>query len=90
MGIKRTETSVKRSNALERRIEYEAIASLAAAEAGCTNVHRKVAATVAKDLGLKGKSKYLKTDLDTSAIDRFAAYSAKEHEAILVAWSCMS
>ncbi|MCE9615921.1 MAG: hypothetical protein K8T26_16745 [Lentisphaerae bacterium] len=87
--IKRAETNVKRSNSLEARIQAEAIVALAAAESGCGKVQRKVGSTVAKDLGLKGKAKYLQTKLDTSAIPDFGDYSAKEQEAILVAWSCM-
>ncbi len=85
--IKRAETNVKRSNSLEVRIQAEAIVALAAAESGCTKVERKVGSTVAKDLGLKGKAKYLQTKLDTSAIPDFGNYSAKEQESILVAWS---
>lgn len=89
VGIKRAETNVKRSNSLEARIQAEAIVSLVAAESGCQTVKRKVGSTVAKDLGLKGKAKYLQSKLDTSAIPDFGSYSAKEQEAILVAWSCM-
>ena len=89
VGIKRAETNVQRSNSLESRIQAEAMVSLAAAEAGCRTVGRKVGSTMAKDLGLKGKAKYLQTKLDTSPIPDFGNYSAKEREAILVAWSCM-
>lgn len=89
VAVKRAETNVKRSNSLELRIQAEAIVILAAAEAGCRSVVRKVAATIAKDLGLKGKAKYLQTKLDTTPISNFADYSTKEKEAILVAWSCM-
>jgi hypothetical protein len=89
VGIKRAEPNVQRSNSLELRIQAEGIVSLAAAEAGCCAVKRKVGSTVAKDLGLKGKAKYLQTKLDTSAIPDFDSRSAKEKEAILVAWSCM-
>lgn len=89
VGIKRAETNVKRSNSLELRIQAEAIVSLAVAQAGCRSIERKVSSTVAKDLGLKGKAKYLHTKLDTSAISNFRDYSNKEQEAILVAWSCM-
>ncbi len=88
-GIKRAETNVKRSNSLEFRIQAEAIVSLAAAEVGCMSVERKVNATIAKGLRLKGKAKYLQTTLDTSPIEHFERYSVKEKEAILAAWSCM-
>lgn len=90
VGIKRAETMVKRSNSLEQRIQNEAIVSLVAAQKGCTGVSKKVNSTIAKDLGLKGKGKYLKTKLDTSAFPDFDSYPDKMKEAILVAWSCMS
>lgn len=89
VGIKRAETSVMRSNSLEQRIALEAIVSLVAAENGCLNVTRKVKATIAKDLGMKGKSKYL-ASFDTSAIHDFGKRNAKEQEAIMVGWSCLS
>jgi len=89
VGIKKAEGTVKRSNSLETRIQAGAISSLAAAQAGCRVVYRKMSSTIAKDLGLKGKGKYLKTKLDTSAIQDFDGYAQKVQEAILVAWSCM-
>lgn len=89
LAIKKAEGTVKHSNALETRIQAGAIASLAAAQIGCIQVYRKMSSTVAKDLGLKGKGKYLKTALDTSVIDNFEGYPGKTQEAILVAWSCM-
>lgn len=89
IGIKKAEANVVRSNALETRIKGDAIVSLAAAEAGCRAVYKKVKSTIAKDLGLKGKGKYLETKLDTSAITGFDGYSQEIKEAILVGWSCM-
>lgn len=89
VGIKRAEVNVKRSNALEARIQGEAIVSLAAAQSGCLDVHRKVSPTIAKDFGLKGKAKYLESDLDTTLVPQFGTYPPKIQEAILVAWSCM-
>jgi Holliday junction resolvasome RuvABC endonuclease subunit len=89
MAIKRAEGTVKRSNALETRVQAGAIGSLAAAQMGCNRVYRKMNSTIAKDLGLKGKGNYLKTKLDTSVIEDFDSYPAKTQEAILVAWSCM-
>lgn len=89
IGIKKAETNVVRSNALETRIQSDAIVSLAAAEAGCLAIFRKVKSTIAKDLGLKGKGKYLETKLDASAIAGFHGYSREIKEAILVGWSCM-
>jgi hypothetical protein len=50
IGIKKAEANVVRSNALETRIKGDAIVSLAAAEAGCRAVYKKVKSTIAKDL----------------------------------------
>ena len=44
---------------------------------------KKVKATIAKDLGLKGKARYLST-LDTSSIPNYSSYSEKMREAVLV------
>lgn len=88
-AVKRPELSVKRSNALELRIGFEHIAMLAAAECGCTMAFRKVKSTIAKDLGLKGKGKYLKA-LDTSKVDGYDQLPPMTQEAVLVAWSCLS
>ena len=90
VGLKRAETNVKRSNSLEVRIQAEAIVALAASEIGCSVIDRKVNSTIAKDLGLKGKAKYLQTKLDTSVIPDFDDYSEKERDAILVAWSFLN
>ncbi len=90
VGIKRAETNVKRSNSLELRIQAEAVISLAAAQAGCGSIERKVCSTIAKDLGLKGKAKYLHTKFDTSAVPDFDDLTDKEQEAVLVAWSCLN
>jgi len=89
MAIKAAETMVKRSSSLELRIRIEGIALMAAAEAGCSNVVRKVKSTIAKDLGMKGKAKYLQTQFDPSAISGFEDFKEKEQEAILVAWSSL-
>lgn len=89
VGIKNPEATVPRSKSLESRIQNGAIVSLAAAESGCFEVCRKVKSTIAKDLGLKGKGKYLETKLDTTLIPDFDRFSSKIQEAILVGWSCM-
>lgn len=89
LAVKAAETMVKRSGALDLRIRIEGIALMAAAEVGCSLACRKVKSTIAKDLGMKGKSKYLETNLDKSVIPRFDSYNTKQQEAILVAWSCL-
>lgn len=88
VGIRKPEALVGRSNALDFRIQCEGVVSLASAESGCLDVYRKVKATIAKDLGLKGRGKYLKTSLDTAPIPGFKDYPTKVQDAILVAWSC--
>jgi len=89
LAVKAAETMVKRSGSLETRIRIEGIALMSAAEVGCTSAHRKVKSTIAKDLGMKGKGKYLETKLDTSPIINFDSYNTKQQESILVGWSCL-
>ena len=89
VAVKAAEPMVKRSGALETRIRVEGIALMSAAEAGCSLARRKVKSTIAKDLGMKGKGKYLETRLDTSPIIDFDSYNSKQQEAILVGWSCL-
>lgn len=89
VGIKKAEGNVKRSNALEARLQAEAIVALAAAQAGCLSVKRKMGMTIAKDLGLKGKAKYLQTELDTSVINGFDGLADKAKDSVLAAWSCL-
>lgn len=89
VAVKAAETMVKRTRSLEIRIRVEGIALMSAAEAGCDTAHRKVKSTIAKDLGMKGKGKYLETKLDTSPIADFDSYNTKQQEAILVGWSCL-
>lgn len=85
--IKGAEPMATRDRAFVERTEHEAIVMLAAATSGITRISRKVKATMAKDLGLKGKAKYLETKLDKSVIDGFEDRSTKLQEAILAGWS---
>lgn len=87
VAIRAPENNARRSKSLDARIQFEAIILLLSAQMGISSVNSKIKSTIAKDLGLKGKGKYLDTKLDTSAITDFDDYSAKEKEAILVAWS---
>lgn len=89
IAVKAAETMVKRSSSLELRIRIEGIALMAAAQAGCSIAPRKVKSTIAKDLGMKGKAKYLETEFDSSPIAGFDNYKDKEQESILVAWSSL-
>lgn len=76
-----------RGNTYEDRIEHEAMVYLAASNQGIIHVFKKVKSSIAKDLGLKGKARYLNTSLNTSLIKDFDNYSGKSQDAILGGWS---
>ena len=78
-----------RNNSFVDRIEHEAVAYFAANRKGIKLVTRKVKNTIAKDLGLKGRGRYLAT-LDTSSIADFTQLDEKIQEAVLSAWSGLS
>lgn len=85
--IKGAEPMATRGAAFVARTEMEAVTFLLAYNHGIKQTYRKVKATIAKDLGLKGKAKYLKTKLDCSIIPDFQDYSEHQQEALLAAWS---
>lgn len=87
--VKAPEPLVKRSNAIDSRLHNESIVLLAAQTNGIKESEKKTNATIAKDLGLKGRAKYLKTGLDTDKVEGFSSYSAKIQEAILASWSSL-
>ena len=89
IAIRSPENNARRSSSLDTRLQFEGILYLLSAQLGIENVESKIKSTIAKDLGLKGKGKYLDTKLDTSCVDNFDDYSTKEQEAIMVAWSCL-
>ena len=76
-----------RGGPFEERVEYEAAVYLASARCGVMAVYKKVKSTIAKDLGLKGRARYLETELDISVIPKFSNFTDKEQEAVLCAWS---
>jgi hypothetical protein len=82
--IKRDE-SPTHGNAKEDRIGYEAIVMLAAADKGI-EAHKKVNATISKDLGLRETARDLARQ-DTSAIPGFESMPKKAQEAIQSSWS---
>jgi hypothetical protein len=84
--MKGPEPAAFRTSSLLERIEYEAAVYIACCEIGLKAVFKKVKATIAKDLGLKGKGKYLKT-LNTSVIANYASLPEKGQEAAMAAWS---
>lgn len=84
--LKGYEGQVRRKNTFVDRIDHEAIIFLVAGNRDIRFVSRKVKSTIAKDLGFKGKGRYL-SRIDNTKIDEFGGYSDKIQEAILCAWS---
>jgi len=84
--IRGSESRTKNASLVER-IEHESMAYVAGGKNGIKFVGRKIRATLAKDLGLKGKASYLETKLDCSPIPGFDALADKVQEAIISGWS---
>jgi hypothetical protein len=84
--IKASEPLARPSGPLTERTEFEAAVLIACAQSGLKAAFKKVKSTIAKDLGMKGKAKYL-LEFDTSAITDFDSFSEKTREAILAAWT---
>lgn len=84
--IKAPEPSARPSSSHTERIEYETAVLIACADSGLKAVFKKVKCTIAKDLGLKGKGKYLET-FNTDAIDGFDKLPEKTQEAAFAAWT---
>jgi type IV pilus biogenesis protein CpaD/CtpE len=84
--LKGPEPAATKSPSLVERVEYEAAAFIACAEMGLKAVSKKVKSTIAKDLGMKGRGKYLQT-FEASALAGFDALPEKGKEAALAAWS---
>ena len=76
-----------RGNTYTERVELEAAIYIAGGKNGMNSVYRKVKSTIAKDLDVKGRARYLQTHLNTSVISGFGSRSDKEKEAILSGWS---
>jgi Holliday junction resolvasome RuvABC endonuclease subunit len=77
----------KRDKSFVTRIEHEAMVYIAAVDHEITAISKKRKCTIAKDLGLKGRARYLSTKLDTSPIPDFDDYPDKTQDAVLAAWS---
>ncbi len=77
----------KRDKSFVTRIEHESMIYIAAVNHEITAIFKKRKCTIAKDLGLKGRTHYLSTDLDTSSIPDFDNYPDKTQDAIHAAWS---
>ncbi len=87
VAIKKFEGRTK-GNDYEARVEHEAAAIIAAANNGITAVYKKGKGTIAKDLGLKGRAKYLQ-GFDTTHFADYEKLNDKEKDAVLVAWSVL-
>lgn len=87
--LKGTEYMIHKGPSYTVRIENEAMVLLIAANKGDQNVVRKLKAKIAKDLGCKGRAKYLNTDIDLNYVQGYIKSSEKINEAILVAWSSL-
>lgn len=79
-----------RGNSYEARVEAEAAIAIAAAEHGIRAFYKKQNNTIAKDLGLKGKARYLDTQLDHKLVPGFEGLSDKTRDAVIAAWSELS
>lgn len=88
IGIKGAEPMASRGKSFVARVENEAMVFFFAGKYAINPVYRKTKPTIAKDLGLKGKGKYLDT-LDCSVFPDYDNEKEKIKEAILVAWSCI-
>ncbi len=86
VSMKRFEGRTK-GNAYEDRVEHEAMVYLAGANCGLRGVFKKVNSTIAKNLGLKGRARYLAKSLNTSSIPSYCDYSEREKDAIHAGWS---
>lgn len=84
--MKGAEALAGRNTSLLERVEYEAAIYIVCADVGITKVSKKMKSTIAKDLGMKGKAKYL-TSMDTSGIPEFGKFPVKVQEAVQAAWS---
>jgi hypothetical protein len=83
--IKRFEGQ-SRGKPFEERVGLEAAVMLAAGAKGMKGVFKKGKSTLAKDLGQKGRARYL-TNVDTSVLPQFVAFTEKQQEAVLAVWS---
>ena len=75
-----------RGKTYEERVMHEAAIVIAGANRGIKHVTKKVNSTIAKDLGQKGRAKYL-ANLDLTLIPSFRGASDKLKDALTVAWS---
>lgn len=89
IGVKGTEAMGMKGKSYGERMELEAMIFLQAIQHGIKYAKRKVKSTIAKDIGLKGKGKYLTDGFDYFSIDNFSKMSQHLQEATQVALSML-
>lgn len=90
IGVKGVEPMGMKGKAYGARMEKEGIIFLQAALCGIKYIKRKVKVTIAKDLGMKGKSKYLETKADFTGIEGYDSTNINTQESIQVAVSMLN
>ena len=90
IGIKGVEPMGMKGKAYGARMEKEGIFFLQAALCGVKYIKRKVKSTIAKDLGIKGKGKYLETKADFTKIVGYEKANKNTQESIQVAISMLN
>lgn len=90
IGIKGVEPMGMKGKIYGARMEKEGIIFLQAALNGIKYIKRKVKGTIAKDLGMKGKSKYLETKADFTRISGYEQANKNTQESIQVAVSMLN
>ena len=89
IGVKGTEAMGMKGKSYGDRMELEGMIFLQASISGIKYAIRKVNSTIAKDIGLKGKAKYLSTEYDYSTITEYSGMSKNLQEATQVAISML-
>lgn len=90
IGIKGVEPMAMKGRSYGERMEKEGIFFLQAALCGVKYIKRKVKSTIAKDLGMKGKGKYLETKADFTKIVGYEKANKNTQESIQVALSMLN
>lgn len=88
--LKRTEGSAPRGKSFVERVENEAIVLLMASQKNVYNITGKVKSTIAKNLGFKGRARYLKGIFIGSPISEVENSAENIKDAVMAAWSELS
>ncbi|SMD46368.1 hypothetical protein SAMN00777080_5053 [Aquiflexum balticum DSM 16537] len=90
IGVKGAEPMAMKGKAYGARMEKEGMIFLQASQNGIKYAKRKVKGTIAKDLGLKGKGKYIETKADFSSIPEYEKSNGNIQEAIQIGVSMLN